>query len=105
MLNCLEIKSVEEVRRGEGIDDVDTRQEVGGLGVGDFAKRTLWTTGTKSFAGETLVIWDHPHWRVRIPWQGGHQAGLYRSVEPTDPVAPRLHRGPQALRNQREPTT
>jgi hypothetical protein len=53
MLNNVEIENIEEMRRQEGIDDVELRVEIRGLKVGDFVKLTL-LIGTTSF--ETLLV-------------------------------------------------
>ncbi len=56
MRNPVEIENIEELRRREGIDDVELRKEIRGLKVGDFVKLTLLsgTTGASSF--ETLLV-------------------------------------------------
>src|SRR5438477_584590 len=55
MLHPEQIENIEELRRREGIDDVELREEVRGLGVGDVVMLTF-LTGTNSFAGETLPV-------------------------------------------------
>jgi hypothetical protein len=55
MRNPVEIEDIEEMRRREGIDDVELRIEIRGLHVGDFVKLTL-LTGTKSPGGETVLV-------------------------------------------------
>lgn len=53
MRNPVEIENIEEMRRREGIEDVELWKEIGGLGIGDFVKLTL-LTGPKSF--ETVLV-------------------------------------------------
>lgn len=53
MQNTVAIENIEEMRRQEGIDDVELRVEIRGLKVGDFVKLTF-LTGTASF--ETLSV-------------------------------------------------
>ncbi len=53
MRQAVEIENIEEMRRREGIEDVELRQEIRGLRVGDFVKLTL-LADTKSF--ETLLV-------------------------------------------------
>jgi len=53
MQNAVELENIEEMRRVEGIDDVDLRVEIRGLKVGHFVKLTF-LTGTTSF--ETLSV-------------------------------------------------
>jgi hypothetical protein len=55
MRNPVEIEDIEEMRRREGINDVELREEIRGLKIGDFVKLTL-LTHTGSFAGETLLV-------------------------------------------------
>jgi hypothetical protein len=55
MDNSVEIENIEDIRRREGIDDVELRKEIRGLRIGDFVKLTL-LTATKSLAGETLLV-------------------------------------------------
>lgn len=54
MPDPVEIENIEEMRRREGIDDVELREEIRGLEVGDLVKLTLLSG--KSFAGETLLV-------------------------------------------------
>jgi hypothetical protein len=49
------IEDIEEMRRRQGIDDVELREEICGLEIGDFVKLTL-LSGTGPFAGETLLV-------------------------------------------------
>jgi hypothetical protein len=49
----IQIENIEEMRRREGIDDVELRAEIRGLRVGDLVRVTL-TTGAKSV--ETLLV-------------------------------------------------
>jgi hypothetical protein len=53
MAKTVEIENIEEMRRQEGIDDVELRAEIRGLKVGDFVKLTL-LIGTTSF--ETRLV-------------------------------------------------
>jgi hypothetical protein len=55
MRHPVEIENIEEMRRREGIEDVELREEIRRLHIGDFVKLTF-LTGTKSFAGETLWV-------------------------------------------------
>jgi hypothetical protein len=55
MRNPIEIENIEEVRRRAGIEDVELREEIRKLEIGDLVKLTL-LTGTKSSAGETLLV-------------------------------------------------
>jgi hypothetical protein len=43
------------MRRLEGIDDAELREEISGLAIGDFVKLTLLTRAA-SYAGETLPV-------------------------------------------------
>src|SRR5436305_11816224 len=51
----LEIENIGELRRQEGIDDVELLDEIRNLQAGDHVKLTF-LTGRKAFAGETLVV-------------------------------------------------
>ena len=53
MRQAVEIENIEEMRRREGIDDVELRDAIRKLRVGDFVKLTL-LDGAKS--AETLVV-------------------------------------------------
>ena len=53
MWKPIEIENIEEMRRREGIDDVELREEIRELEIGDLVKVTL-LTGTKSF--ETVLV-------------------------------------------------
>src|SRR5437879_3672158 len=55
MRNSVEIENIEEMRRSNGIDDVELREEIGRLQVGDAVKLTF-RTSTKSAAWETLLV-------------------------------------------------
>jgi hypothetical protein len=55
MRNRIEIENIEELRRREGVDDVELREAIRGLAMGDFVKLTFFSS-TKSFAGETLLV-------------------------------------------------
>jgi hypothetical protein len=49
------IQDIEEMRRQEGIEDPELREQIGRLKRGDFVKLTF-LAGTNSTAGETLQI-------------------------------------------------
>jgi hypothetical protein len=51
----VEIENIEERRCSLGIEDVELREAIRGLRVGDYVKVTI-LTGAKSTAGETLVV-------------------------------------------------
>lgn len=53
MRNIVEIENIEEMRRVEGIDDVDLRVEIRALKAGDFVNLTF-VSSTRSF--ETLQV-------------------------------------------------
>jgi hypothetical protein len=53
MRQAVEIENIEEMRRREGIEDVELREEIRRLRAGAFIKLTL-LAGTKSF--ETLLV-------------------------------------------------
>jgi len=53
MRTRLEIEDIEEMRRREGIDDVELRSDIRALAVGDFVNLTL-VTSPHSF--ETLLV-------------------------------------------------
>jgi hypothetical protein len=55
MSEAIHIQDIEALRRREGIDDVELREGIKTLGVGDFVRLTLLTRDS-SFAGETLVV-------------------------------------------------
>ncbi|HTK75416.1 MAG TPA: hypothetical protein VL371_09175 [Gemmataceae bacterium] len=55
MEQIVRIQDIEAMRRREGIDDVELRQEIPALGVRDFVHVTL-LTGDASFAGETVLV-------------------------------------------------
>src|SRR5438445_9289227 len=55
MLNPVHIENIQEMRRQEGIDDVELREEVRGLAVGDLVRVTL-LPGTGPSAAETLRV-------------------------------------------------
>jgi hypothetical protein len=55
MRKLVEIENIEEMRRQAGIDDVELREEIRGLEIGDLVKLTL-LTGTNSSARETLLV-------------------------------------------------
>jgi hypothetical protein len=50
------IENIEEMRRRQGIDDVQLHEEIRDLAVGDFVKLTLSTAGEATPAGETLLV-------------------------------------------------
>jgi hypothetical protein len=55
MRNSIVVEDIERMRRRQGIDDVELREEIRGLTIGDFVKLTLLTR-TGSYAGETLLV-------------------------------------------------
>jgi len=55
MADSVRIENIEAMRRREGIEDLELREEIRGLEVGDFVMLTL-LSGTESFAGETLEV-------------------------------------------------
>lgn len=55
MRKPVQIENIEELRRQQGIDDIQLRHEILELAVGDFVKLTLLAAGKASVA-ETLVV-------------------------------------------------
>ena len=55
MRNPVRIEDIEGMRRQAGIDDVELREEVRRLEIGDLVKLTFLTS-INSFGGETLVV-------------------------------------------------
>jgi hypothetical protein len=55
MRNPIVVEDIEGMRRRQGIDDAELREEIRGLTIGDFVKLTLLTR-TGSYAGETLLV-------------------------------------------------
>ena len=55
MAKPVEIENIEEMRRRVGIDDVELRQAIRGLRIGDYVKLTL-RTGATSSAGEVFLV-------------------------------------------------
>lgn len=55
MRNPIVVEDIEGMRRRQGIDDVELREEIRGLKSGDVIKLTLLTR-TGSYAGETLLV-------------------------------------------------
>ena len=55
MRNLVEIENIDELRRREGIDDVELRKAIRRLRAGDSVKLTF-LVGNCSFAGETLLV-------------------------------------------------
>jgi hypothetical protein len=55
MRNPAGIENIEEMRRQEGIDDVELRQAIRGLAAGDLVRLTL-LGGGRPTAGETLLV-------------------------------------------------
>jgi hypothetical protein len=53
--NCVRIENIDEMRRRQGIDDLELLKEIRGLGAGDFVRITL-LTGNSASAGETLQV-------------------------------------------------
>ncbi len=56
MRDHVEIENIEAMRLRQGIDDIQLREDIRKLEIGDFVKLTFLATGTKSFAGETLLV-------------------------------------------------
>jgi hypothetical protein len=55
MRRAVEIEDIEALRLQEGIDDVELREDIRGLGRGDFVKLTVLLDG-KPPAGETVLV-------------------------------------------------
>src|SRR5689334_17596609 len=55
MWDDVQIENIEAMRLREGIDDVELREDVRALAVGDLVRLTF-VPRDKSFAGETLVV-------------------------------------------------
>jgi hypothetical protein len=55
MRNPVEIENIEEMRRCEGIEDVELREEIRELQVGDMVKLTF-RPPLQAVAGETLLV-------------------------------------------------
>jgi len=55
MRNVVEIEDIEEMRRLQGIDDLELREGIRGLRAGYFVKLAL-RSGTKPSPGETLLV-------------------------------------------------
>jgi hypothetical protein len=55
MKSGVQIENIEGMRRREGIEDVELREEIRRLEVGDCVMLTL-LSGTESFAGETVEV-------------------------------------------------
>lgn len=55
MRHTQEIENIEEMRRRQGIDDLELQEKIRGLHVGDSVKLTF-LTGAPSCAGETLPV-------------------------------------------------
>jgi hypothetical protein len=55
MIHPVEIENIEQLRLREGIDDLELRQAIRGLRVGDLVRLTLLTGATPS-AGEMLLV-------------------------------------------------
>ena len=51
----VEVQNIEDMRRREGIEDVELRQAIRGLRVGDLVRVTL-LAGTPNATGETLLV-------------------------------------------------
>jgi hypothetical protein len=51
----VEIENIEEMRRRVGIDDVELREAIRGLRIGDFVQLTLLTVGPSSLGEPRLV--------------------------------------------------
>jgi hypothetical protein len=55
MWDDVRIENIEAMRLREGIDDVELREDIGALAVGDLVRLTLLPRD-RSLAGETLVV-------------------------------------------------
>ncbi len=55
MIHSVEIENIEQLRLREGIDDLELRQAIRGLRVGDFVRLTLLSGPTPS-AGEMVLV-------------------------------------------------
>jgi hypothetical protein len=55
MLTAVQIENIDQMRRQQGIDDVELRAEIRRLEVGDLVSLTL-LTGIGSSAGETVQV-------------------------------------------------
>jgi hypothetical protein len=55
MRTRVEIQNIEDMRRREGIEDVELRQAIRGLRVGAFVRLTL-VAGANGSAGETVLV-------------------------------------------------
>jgi hypothetical protein len=55
MRELIRIENIEEMRRQEGIDDVELREDIRQLAVADLVRLTF-LTGTNPPAGETLTV-------------------------------------------------
>jgi len=84
MRSHVEIENIEELRRQEGIDDVELRKEVRDLRAGDFVKLTLLTSATAG-GGETLS--------VRITSIRGSAFRGKLATKPTSPAFAQLQAG------------
>jgi hypothetical protein len=95
MPKSVEIENIEELRRREGIVDVELREEICGLQIGDFVKVTL-LTGARS-CGETVS--------VRITGIRGNafrgKTGVCRLIETPDRIIYRVYQGAHSLHTER----
>jgi len=55
MRNLIVVEDIEEMRRRQGIEDIELQEEIRGLKLGDFVKLTFLTR-VASYAGETLPV-------------------------------------------------
>jgi hypothetical protein len=55
MRHTIEIEDIEQLRREQGIEDLELREEIRGLGVGDLVRLTL-LAGAPPSRGETVVV-------------------------------------------------
>jgi hypothetical protein len=55
MRHTVTIENIDELRKQEGIDDVELHDEIRRLRVGDYVRLTFLTDG-KPFTGETLFV-------------------------------------------------
>lgn len=54
-MNTIEIENIDQMRRQEGIEDVELRKEIRGLAIGDLVKLTLHTAANPA-GKETLPV-------------------------------------------------
>jgi hypothetical protein len=84
MQNTVAFENIEEMRRRQGIEDVELRSEIRGLAVGDFVRLTL-VNSAEEFKGESLL--------VRITSIRGYTFRGKLANEPAARCATELHLG------------